>query len=759
MSYYNSLAIVCLMLVCGIVIGWRLADLLPWRLRPEARIFLSPLLGLAVMLHLAVLLGWIGHGYRQPVCLLVMVVPLMASLWSRPNINTLIKSTLLVILFAVVASAGVLYPVWRYAAINPYNDTFFYLVHGQWLQTHGFTEPVTRSGNYPAASLVMAFQLVGMRMGASFMLGYVQALMGANWSYQVYPAVVAIPIVACALAVAGAAYSACRRISVSLLCGATISLTLNGLSYGAGNGFFAQTWGLAFISGVLVLTGAVLRQSMVHSTLRTALGHWVPVALLLSAAIHCYSVISPFPIAAMGLVFLAAAIPFRHRVGRLFVLAGWLGFLCMVLVNLEWIRIARCLRVESGAVVGMAVNWSWWHFLALAMGLRTGAHDANVYLLGKLATGPACIVGLGLVLAGLWSWQRDRGRSIHLIPHLAFLSLVALAFVYFRFVAASPWSTGTGQSWNQFKLSNWATPSMFCLLATGIGALARKSVVRSCLLSAGLLGILATGVVCQVRLAELRTHAIREDTGLPYDPLSAFFKIRQFAGGIPEDSPIYLNVGEGKVGARQMLMYALEDRAVAGNWNDDAWVKPWFPANERELPMDQSQWIVSTDALMPPTARRSGNLWLGPCPHTRFVLESSTGGYPREMNETGWWHWTAGQLHFTYRIQGEQPRRVVISFAYMPVSDQRPLRLNVGGRTLQLFLSAGEHNWTSEPIEIEADPTSDTLSVAFDCDVPPVRLSEHDPRPASYLIKNLMVHRIDQERRADLLPSTSPSRN
>jgi hypothetical protein len=190
-----------------------------------------------------------------------------------------------------------------------------------------------------------------------------------------------------------------------------------------------------------------------------------------------------------------------------------------------------------------------------------------------------------------------------------------------------------------------------------------------------------------------------------------------------------------------MLMYALEDRAVAGDWSDDGWVKHWLPADERELPIDRSPWMVSTDASMPPTARRSGNLWLGPCPRTSFVLESTTGGYPREMNETGWWHWTARQLLFTYRIQGERPQRVVVSFAYMAVSNHRPVHLNVGGRTLELFLDGGEHNWTSEPIEVDHAP--DTLDVAFDCDLPPVRLSERDPREASYLIKNLTLRRVD----------------
>ena len=741
MSYYDSLATLCVMLVLATVIGWRLVDLLPWRLRPDSKVFFSPLLGLAVVLHLAVLLGWIGHGYRRPICLLVTAVALIVSLWGKRNLTALIKSTLLIVAFALVATTGVLYPVWRYAAINPYNDTFTYLVHGQWLQTHGFAEPAVRSGYYPAITQVLCYQWIGMRMGASFLLAYVQALIGTDWSSQVYPAVVAIPLVACALVVAGTAYSVCRRMSLSLLCGATIGLTLNGFSYGAANGFLPQTWGLAFVVGSLGLAGQTLRRSITCSTVKAALGDWIPVALLLSATIHCYSEVAPFLIVAIGLFFCISAIPFRRHLGRLFTIAGWLAFLCAIMVNLEWFRIVRAMRIQTSALVGMAVNWPWWHFASFAMGLRTGVHDANLYLLSKSLTPFACLVGVAIVIVGLWWTSRCRGRIWSLIPHLTFLLLTVAAFVYFRLVAASPWPTGTGQSWNQFKLSNWATPSVFCLLAVGIAASARKSFARSALLSVGLLGILCAGAVHHVKLADSRTHPLRQDVGLSYDPLAAFFRIRQFAGSIPEDAPIYLNMGEGKVGARHLLMYALEDRAVAGDWNDDEWVKHWLSPEERDLPIDCCPWIVSTDASMLPAARRVGNLWLGPASRTSFVLQSSTGGYPREMNQTGWWHWTSQQLQFTYRIHGERPRHMLISFVYMPVSDHRPVRLNVGNKTIGLFLDAGEHNWTSEPIEV--DQALDGLDIAFDCDLPPVKLSEQDPRMASYLIKNLVVRRVD----------------
>ena len=743
MFYRESLAILFVMLTASTVIGWRIADLLPWRVRPESKLFLSPLLGLAVMLHLIVLLGWIGHGYRQPACVLVMAVPMLASLWGNRDLAALMKNILFVVLVSAVATAGVLYSVWRYGAMNPYNDTFTSLVHGQWLQTHGFAERAIHSENYPAISQVLSFQVLGFRMGASFMLAYVQALMGADWSYQVYPAIIAIPVATCVLAVAAMAFSVCRKIVLSLLCGMAIGLTLNGVTYGAGNGFMAQTWGLAFGVGTLVLAGQTMRRSIVYPSTKIALGHWIPVALLLTDAIHCYPEIAPFLFVALGVFLMIAAILFRRHFRRLFLVAGWLGLLCALLVNLEWLRIMRAFRIEASCAAGGPLDWPWWHFLWLTMGLSTGLWEPNLLLLGKFATPFACIAGIGLVVVGLWWSSRRQERIWILVPHLAFLLLVIAAFIYFRYTVASPWPTGTGQSFSQFKLSKWASPCLFSLLAVGLAAIGRKTAARSFAVSVVLVGIFAMGMVRNVQLARQRTSQLRLDTGMSYDPLSAFSKIQQFSKYVPETVPICLDLSDGSIKARQILMYVLQDRPLAGDWSTDGYLGDLALQDQRKQMAEPCRWVISMNAPAPPDARWAGNLWLSPSPGTLLVLKSSTGGYPREMDDSGWWQWTAGRLHFTYRIQGEQPRRVVVSCAYMSVSDKRPVRLSVGGKTLELLLDAGLHDWTSEPIEIEADHASDTLEVAFDCDLPPVRLSAQDSREASYLIKNLTLHRVD----------------
>jgi hypothetical protein len=573
------------------------------------------------------------------------------------------------------------------------------------------------------------------------MLGYVQALMGANWSHEVYPAVVALPIALCALVVAATAYSVCQRMLLSLLCGATVGLTLNGLTFGAGNGFMPQTWGLAFVAGSLALTGLTLERSIRYSSTKKVLMHWIPMALLFSAAIHCYSEISPFLVTTTGLVFLIAIVSLRRHWRRLLIVGIWLGSMTAILVNLEWIRIIRAVRSQVSAAVGAPVNWPAGEFLRHAMGLRSGYWDLDLPLFTVRTTGVACVAALGLMVAGIWWCCRCRGRLLQIVPHVVFLFLAALAFVYFRFAVPSHWPVGTGQSWNQFKLSNWATPCLFCLLAAGLAAIARKNRIRSTLMSVGLLAILTIGMKRHAQLANPRTSQLRQDAGLSYDPFSVFPNLHQFSAYVPVSIPIYLNLNENSAKMRQMLMYALLDRPLAGDWTGDDYLSA-LREDQRRQTSEPCRWMIATDASAPPTARRIGNLYLSPCPGTFLSLQSATGGYGREMDATGWWYWTARQLHFIYRVRGEQPGRVIVSFTCVAVSDHRAVRLTVDGKTTDLDLMAGWHNWTSLPIEI--NHVADSIEVAFDCDVPPVRLSEQDSREASYLIKNLVLRRVDQ---------------
>ena len=569
-----------------------------------------------------------------------------------------------------------------------------------------------------------------------------QALVGAPWSYQVYPAMMAIPVVMCGLAVAGTAYSVSRRLLLSLLCGAAIGLTLNGFAFGAANGFMPQTWALAFLIGSLVLTGAFLRH---FPGATTRFRHWVPVALLLAATIHCYSEILPFLAATIGLSFLIAALIQRRHFGRLCWLAGGVGVLCFLMVNLEWLRNIRAIRLSAAIIVGWPVDWPWWGFLWHALGLQTGTHHGEwCFLLWPWLSGVGCVALLGIIIFGCGLVVCHRRGVWQLLPHLVFLALVVVVFVYFRWVVAAPWPQGVGQSFSQFKLSNWVAPCLYCLLVAGLAALSwRRLAVRS--VSMIVLGILVIGFIHNIVLAGRLTSQLRQETGLAKNPLAAFFRIRQLAAAIPTNTPIFFAIDPAthKMSSKacQMLIYALCDRALAGNWRYVNYVAGLLPADQQDLSSQPCRWMISMDSPVPPTASRAGNIWLNRYPSTDFALQSAIGGLGCEVDSTGSWYWVPKQLHFTYRIQGDQPNLATVTLSYLALSDRHPIRLAVAGQNFELATQPGWHEWTSPPFPLHF--SSNTLDVVFACDAEPGRLSTSDPRIAAYLIKNLTLKNAD----------------
>ena len=149
--------------------------------------------------------------------------------------------------------------LWLHGTFNAYNDTFIYICHGQWLQGHGFLEPAHTDGGHPAWGTVVYLREVHLRMGTSFLLGWVQAMFGREWSYEVFPLVSALGVICGALGVGATVLAACpgRWLEAWLAAMAT-AVTANGFVFGATNGFLPQTWGLAFVSAAVGLRGLEL---------------------------------------------------------------------------------------------------------------------------------------------------------------------------------------------------------------------------------------------------------------------------------------------------------------------------------------------------------------------------------------------------------------------------------------------------------------------------------------------------------------------
>ena len=737
--YADSLMLLTGLLIATSLIGRGLAGCLPWRFRALGQAFFGPVLGLAALVLVAILLGWVGPGYRRPVCLMSLLLLVALGVRRERSVRALLVHAGLLAVFVAVASFGTLAVIWQFGAFNPYNDTFTYLMHSQWLQSHGFGEPAIRNGYSPAFSQVVCYQLTGLRMGASFFFGFVQALTGSAWSYQVWPLVIALPVAALGWSLAGVVYWLCHRRVLALASGCLIGLTLNGFLYGTAHGYLPQTYGLAFLCAALLLVGIAVTVAACATGLRRVLLATLPAALLCAVTVHTYSEVAPFLVATVVVSYLCAAAANPRAWRHLAVSCVVLAVLTGLLVNFELVRTVKAIRGQTNVVVGEAVPWSVLEFIGHGVGVRAGIDDGQNYLLPVDCWKFGVV---GLIVLGVWGgWcgLRHRRSCWLVLPHLILLGFCALAFLHFRYRVPAPFAQGLGQSWNQFKLSNWAAPSLYVILVAGLAGLAgsrKKISPRSlgALLLVLLLG--GAGAAAIWQLNDQRTQALRTDTGLAQAPLRAFFQIRDWAGSLDPDQPLYLQSGPRKIGCRQMLMYALSDRKLAGDWTDDAWVKHWLPSDQRQLPLAECEWLVTAGGVSLAGTKTAGNLQLCLRPKTSFDLVHSEGGYPRETDSAGWWHWTAQSLRFEYQVVGELPRQVVVAFRCWPISEGRPVTVRVAAHPPQLVrMAAGEKMYQLAPGAI----SNRTVRIDFNCELPPVQLSQGDTRLASYLIKNLQL--------------------
>ena len=345
MWYLASLFLLIALLSSCVIVGTAVCRLLPRRIRPYATFAFAPLMGLAVFVLLATATAWIS-GFHTWFCLPSTIALVLVALRLSGNPAKALKPAAAVSAYAVLPSLGWFFSLLRYEAFNPFNDALAYLTHAQWLQTHPFRETVKLSENYPGLANIISNQVQGFRIGASCVLGWVQAACGVQWSYLVYPAVVTLAMVGGAWALAGTAFFVVRRGRLlCLLGGAAIATTFNGFSFGADTGFFHQTYGTALGFATLSLLGMYV---VVMRRRQPILPHQlIPGALLAAATVFSYPEFAPF-LALAAAAFLAGAV--LLRLARPTTVARFALVLCLLtaaLVNLELIRTFRSLFNDS----------------------------------------------------------------------------------------------------------------------------------------------------------------------------------------------------------------------------------------------------------------------------------------------------------------------------------------------------------------------------------------------------------------------------
>jgi hypothetical protein len=743
MWYLGCLFILIAVLSACSVTGMALCRVLPFRIRAHATAAYAPLIGLAVFVLLATAVGWAGEGFRTWICLPLSAVVVLAGLWMCGDRGKALRNVAQVSAFATLASAGWFFSIIRYQAFTPYNDAFTYLVQAQWLQAHPFREIVRASGQYPALTQIAAYQAFHLRMGASFLFGWVQAAFGVDWSYLVYPVIIVLPLIAGALAVAGTAMFVVRNARFVCWLGAAAAVTtLNGFSFGTMLGFLPQSYGIAFAFGGLGLLGMYTYCLKHDGMVRTRA--LIPGAIVLSALLFSYPEITPMILIAALAYLVMESLFHAARARSMIGLAVRLALGVLLLTNVELIRVFESLIIQAKAVVGSPVVWTPIQFLAHAAGFLSGTWDGSYWtFISARATGMAVLLVLAASCAVLIRYRHSVGLDA-LSPALSMLAVCVCAWLYFRYVSPSPWNEGIGQSWSQFKLSNWA--SVFLLFAfTCVAALAsRPGRLTRFLVIGGLLLWQGSGVAWNYVLADYRTRAFRQETGFDQSPFASYLQVRTVAR-LAANDPIYLALGGPHQKNRQMLTYFLMDHPVVSDWSDDVYLFPMLPEAQRTYSIQPSMWTIAmaNTATLRAGEQRVGTIGFLRAASLRTQLLQVAGGYAEESAGASNWKWTVHRLEYRYKVLGNDPLRLRAHFVYLPASGGRHLRVEVSEsqpRTIETI--AMQPTWTSEaPPSFEIH--SPEFSLIFESDEPPIRLSPTDSRTGGFLIRDLSLEAVE----------------
>ena len=639
--YLASLLMLLVLVGIGALTGGLLTVWLPARTRPAARMFLSVPLGWSILTLVAALLGWAGPGYAHCHCALLTAALAAAGAWTDRHgwRRRAGGGCLRLAAFCVLASFPVLGSLFQHGSFSLYNDTFLYDGQAQWLQEHGFWTLARTEGGHPLWSTVRLMQETPLRMGAPFLLGWVQAAFGLELPHLAFPVVAALGVVCGALGVGATVLAACPgRWPEAWLAALAAAVTLNGFAFGAVGGFLPQTWGLALASAAFGLRGLELGVPVDPRAGRARWRTGVPLGVCVAASMHCYWDVLPLEAPALAGTYL---LPWPGRDLR-----AWRGvweqartplLTALLLVNLEWGRAVRGILCNFHLVVGNPVAWSPWSFLAHALGLKTTIWERDRWLTRDL---PLTLVPGGCVVAALWlgllaasrpSWRRHfrpwtvrrpaRWRWPALVPALVWLAMSAPLFAYFRWVVPSPWHgqahngwpDGLGQSWSQYKLAEWGSFVLISLVATlGTAAAMHHRSPRW----RGALIVLLTfwcglGLGWNWRIVRWRGEQLLLDMGVSRDPFAACLALRQRAAALPADDWIYLDwpADQPSRHFRELMVSFLYDHPLAADWSDDPALGDYVtPADARRAPGDYS-WVLRY--RLPTAARTEGPLAIG----------------------------------------------------------------------------------------------------------------------------------------------------
>lgn len=739
---------IVLVLLLVISIGRRVADLLPTIIRDSIGFYISPLLGLAIIILIATMYGWF-FVFDTTISISFYVIVLIVCIVFEKQRIDLFSDWLMICFFVIIATLPILAPAIQTNSFNPFNDSFTYLVHGQWLQEHSFSEAARSSGFYPAETQVVLYQRAGHRMGASFFLGFVQSLFNLKWSYYAYLAAVSLLFSLGSLAIGGFV----RQVTpVSKLSSLVISIlpasSMNGFVFGAQYGFFPQTFGLAFSAGLTCLIPCMINYTLdLKISLRRQFVIVIPLSIILSSFLITYS--DMFPIVGAGIGLLLLLVLLQNWSKKKGIISFLLICIIQVLtfINFEVIRIVRnfintVIGAASGAVhFGWVVPWSPIEFIAHSFGMKSPSTN-NIYWIEHFISFYVFPFVLIAVLAIIAKILRQKPKNLT-IQLLAIINLVFwVAFLKFRY--ATPGFEGeVGNTFLEFKISKWLAPFNLGLFGIAIAWILTRIKKSNKGFKYAFAAVLVLGLIIQYSIvAKMFTANFQNETMRAYSPFDLFIELRSRIENISKDEVFYLGIPNDHHKIAQMVAYILYDRKLSGKY-EDGYLRGSLPENERDMPIEASNWVIqykTTKTKNENPFERVGPFYIRDAKLSFFNLESINGAYTTETSKNKTWNWVKDSVEYRFENIGKSTK-AKIKFQYLLSGPPRFLKINIdsfSGRHIESYKISMDGGWGEYESPI-IKTNSEDISIKLSASGQPVQLSLSDSRKAKFLIQNICL--------------------
>ena len=748
MIYLTSITVLVCLLLVATTLGRRIADLLPSSFRDSVGFYIAPLLGLAGIVLITTVYGWLSP-FKTSISLAISVCLVLLGIAFEKQRAELFRDWLIVSAFAIVATIPILAPAIRFDSFNPFNDTFTYLAHGQWLQEHAFSEVARASGFFPAETQIVLYQGAGHRMGGSFFLGFVQSLFHLEWSYYAYLATVGLVFALGGLAIGGVIQ---QVIPVSRTVALTLctlpAFSVNGFVFGAQYGFFPQTFGLAFAAGLACLIPGLIAYTLsAKPTWTKQFIYLLPLTLCCSALLITYNDMFPVVGAGVGLFLLLVCGMYWNEKNRIIVSVLIFVVQVMAVVNIEGVRILRnflhtLLGAASGAVhFGWPVLWSPIQFVAHSFGMKS-PFDSNVFWVDRLFSSWVFPILLIAIVAILVKILRTKPRNLTILLLVCINVIFWLAFLKFRY-ATQGLEGEIGNTFLQFKLAKWLAPFNLGLLGIAIAWLLVNSGKYKRICKYTFITAFVAGMAIQyVIVAQMFTLQLQDEIMQKHSPFNVFLDLRSRVANIPKDQVIYLGIPTEHHKITQMVAYILPDRKLAGKY-EDGYLRGSIPENEREMPIETADWMIQlkpTQTADENPLNRVGPFFLRRAPFSFYNLESVTSAYGTETGDKKTWNWVKDSIEYRFHHVGKTPKAKV-KFQFLLSGKPRTLFLELNsyaGKRLASFeipMKSGWGEYESPAIETG----SEDMVIRLKADGEPIRLSAGDSRETKFLIQNLSL--------------------